>query len=136
VKGRIEMINQLAPIHWFLILLLSVLAIGCLVLVIRLFNVELPIDRRNQLERSLKIGGLTVLFSIIGFLIIGVFIWAETGVSKSIVIALPMLCLVPFVFALSVLGTYIQFFWYTKLSKFKDDTIRKQVEKLESPNQK
>jgi len=73
--------------------------------------------------------------SFIVILIIGVFIWAETGVFESMILAYPALCLVPFVFAITALGTYVQFFWYARLSKYRDDLIQRQIERLESHDQ-
>lgn len=123
-------------VHWLLILLLGILALGCLVSAIRLFNVKYPIERKEQFRRSLRIGGLAAIFSFIVVLIIGVYIWAETGVLKSMILAFPGLCLVPFIFAISALGTYVQFFWYARLSKYRDDLIQRQIERLESHDQK
>jgi Na+/H+ antiporter NhaC len=114
---------------------LGLLALGCLVLAIRQFTVVYPIERSNQLRRSLKIAGLISIMSFIVILIIGVFIWAETGVFESMILAYPALCLVPFVFAITTLGTYVQFFWYARLSKYRDDLIQGQIERLESHDQ-
>lgn len=124
-----------AFIHWLLIFFLGLLALGCLVLAIRQFNVVYPIERNNQLRRSLRIASLITIMSLIVILIIGVFIWAETGVFESMILAIPALCLVPFVFAIAALGTYVQFFWYGRLSKCKDDLIQRQIERLESNDQ-
>lgn len=128
------MIN-FAFIHWLLMCFLGLLALGCLVLAIRQFTVVYPIERSNQLRRSLKIAGLISIMSLIVILIIGVFIWAETGVFESMILAYPALCLVPFVFAITALGTYAQFFWYARLSKYRDDLIQRQIERLESHDQ-
>ncbi len=126
---------KLTFVHWLLLLFLGALALGCLVLAIRQFTVVYPIDRRNQLRRSLKIAGLLAILNFIVVLIAGVFIWAETGVFKSIILAFPGLCLVPFLFVISAVGTYVQFFWYERLSKYRDDLIQKQVERFESHEQ-
>jgi hypothetical protein len=128
------MIN-FAFIHWLLMFFLGLLALGCLVLAIRQFTVVYPIERSNQLRRSLIIAGLISIMSLIVILIIGVFIWAETGVFESMILAFPALCLVPFVFAITALGTYVQFFWYARLSKYRDDLIQRQIERLESHDQ-
>ena len=122
-------------IHWILMVFLGLLALGCLVLAIRQFTVVYPIDKSNQLRRSLKIAGSISIMSFIVILIIGVFIWAETGVFESMILAYPALCLVPFVFAITALGTYVQFFWYARLSKYRDDLIQNQIERLESHEQ-
>jgi len=124
-----------AFVHWLLILFLGILTLGCLVLAIRQFTVVYPIERSNQLRRSLKIAGLISIMSFIVILIIGVFIWAETGVFESMILAYPALCLVPFVFAISALGIYVQFFWYERLSKYRDDLIQRQIERFESHDQ-
>ncbi len=124
-----------AFIHWLLMLFLGLLALGCLVLAIRQFTVVYPIKRSNQIRWSLKIAGLISIMSFIVILIIGVFIWAETGVFESMILAYPALCLVPFVFAITALGTYVQFFWYARLSKYRDDLIQGQIERLESHDQ-
>jgi hypothetical protein len=122
-------------VHWLLLILLGILALSCLILAIRLFNVEYPIEKRDQYRRSLKIGGLAAICFFIVVLIVGIFIWAETGVMKSIVLAFPILCMVPPIIAISVLGAYIQFFWYERLSEYRDDLIKKQIERFESNNQ-
>lgn len=124
-----------AFIHWLLMFSLGLLALGCLVLAIRQYTVVYPIERNNQLRRSLKIAGLITIMTLIVILIIGVFIWAETGVFESMILAYPALCLVPFVFAITALGTYVQFFWYARLSKYRDDLIQRQIERLESNDQ-
>ena len=87
-----------ALIHWLLMFFLGLPALGCLVLAIRLFTVVYPIERNNQLRRSLIIAGLISIMSFIVILIVGVFIWAETGVFESMILAYPALCLVPFIF--------------------------------------
>ena len=123
-------------IHWFLVFFLGLLAFGCLVLAVRQFTVVYPIDRSNQLRRSLKIAGLISIMSLIVIFITGVFIWGETGIFESIfLVFIPALCLVPFVFVISAIGTYVQFFWYARITEFKDDLIQKQVERLESQDQ-
>jgi hypothetical protein len=122
-------------VHWLLFLFLGILALGSLVLAIRLFKVEYPIERRDQFRRSLKIGGLAAFFSFIVVLIIGTIVWAETGVMKSMVLASPILCLIPFVFAISAIGTYVQFFWYEKLNKYREGILQRQIERFESHNQ-
>lgn len=122
-------------IHWLLMFFLGLLALGCLVLAIRQFSVVYPIERHNQLRRSLKIAGVISIMSLIVILMIGVFIWAETGVFESMILAYPALCLVPFVFAVTAVGTYVQFFWYARLSKYRDDLIQKQIERLEPNDQ-
>ena len=123
-------------IHWLLVFFLGLLALGCLVLAVRQFTVVYPIDRRNQLRRSLKIAGLISIMSLIVILITGVFIWGETGIFEGIFLAfIPALCLVPFVFVISAIGTYVQFFWYARITEFKDDLIQKQVERIESQDQ-
>lgn len=126
---------ELTSVHWLLLLLLGALALGCLVLAIRQFTVVYPIDRRNQLRRSLIISGLLAILNFIMVLIAGVFIWAETGVFKSIILAFPGLCLVPFLVVFSVVGTYVQFFWYERLSKYRDGLIQRQIEQFESHGQ-
>lgn len=123
-------------IHWLLMFFLGLLALGCLILAIRQFTVVYPIDRRNQLRRSLKIAGLAAIFSFIVVLIVGVFIWAETGVFESVILVYPAFCLIPFIFAISAVGTYVQFFWYARLSKYRDDLIQRQIERLESQERK
>lgn len=124
-----------AFIHWLLIFFLGLLALGCLVLAIRQFTVVYPIERSNQLQRSLKIAGLISTMSFIAILIVGVFVWAETGIFESMILTYPALCLVPFVFAISALGTYVQFFWYERLSKYRDNLIQRQIERFESHGQ-
>ena len=123
-------------IHWLLVFFLGLLALGCLVLAVRQFTVVYPIDRSNQLRRSLKIAGLISIMSLIVIFITGVFIWGETGIFESIfLVFIPALCLVPFVFVISAIGTYVQFFWYARITEFKDDLIQKQVERIESQDQ-
>jgi ABC-type spermidine/putrescine transport system permease subunit I len=119
-------------IHWLLIFSSGILALVCLFIAIKLFNVEYPITKRNQFIRSLKIGCLVAIFSLIVVFVIGIFIWAETGVFRSLVLALPILCFIPLIVIISVVGTYIQFFWYGRLSKYKDDLAKKQIEIYES----
>jgi hypothetical protein len=123
-------------IQWLLLILLGLLGLGCLILAIRLFIVNYPITKKDQFRRSLKIGGLSTIIYCIVVLIMGIFIWAETGVFKSIVLALPVLCLLPLIVIITVLGTYIQFYWYGRLSKYKDELIRKQIEKYELHDQR
>lgn len=125
---------QFTFLHLLLIILLGLLALGCLIIAIRQFTVVYPIERSNQLRRSLKIAGLISIMSLIMILILGVFIWAETGVFASMILAYPALCLVPFVFAISALGTYVQFFWYAKLHKYKEDITKRQIERFDSHN--
>jgi hypothetical protein len=120
------MIYQLDLIHWLLITLCVILASVCLILAIKQFTVKFPISRRSQIIRSLWIGGLTVLMAILVLIITGVLIWARTGIIKSMVLVFPMLSIVPFVFLLTVIGTYIQFSWYEKLSRLKEDLIKRQ----------
>lgn len=123
-------------IHWLLVFFLGLLALGCLVLAVRQFTVVYPIDRSNQLRRSLKIAIWAVLFSLIMILVVGVFVWAETGIFEGVfLVFIPALCLVPFVFVISAIGTYVQFFWYARITEFKDDLIQKQVERIESQDQ-
>jgi len=98
----------------------------------KLFNIKYPITKRDQFIRSLKIGGLLAIFSLIVVFVIGIFIWAETGVFKSIVLALPILCIIPLIVVIGIVGTYVQFFWYGRLSKYKDDLTKKQIEIYES----
>ncbi|MEN4013945.1 MAG: hypothetical protein ROW48_18090 [Bellilinea sp.] len=124
-----------ALIQWLLIFFLGLLALGCLVLAIKQFTVVYPIERSNQLRRSLRIAGLISIMSFIVILIVGVFIWAETGVLESMTLAYPALCLVPFVFVISALGTYVQFFWYARLSKYRDELIQRQIERFTSHQQ-
>ncbi len=127
--------TRFTAVHWLLIFLLGILAVGCLVLAMRLFKVDYPIERKDQLQRSLKIGGVSVVCSFIVILIAGVFIWAETGVIQGMVLAFPALCMIPFVFAISALGTYVQFFWYEKLSNYQERIIKRQIERFESHDQ-
>ncbi len=127
--------NGFTTVHWILISFLGILALGCLVLAMRLFTVEYPIERGDQLHRSLKIGGVSAIFSFIVVLIAGVFIWAKTGVLKGMVLALPALCLIPFIFAISTLGTYVQFFWYKKLFNYRESIIQRQIDRIESHDQ-
>jgi hypothetical protein len=123
-------------IHWLLVFFLGLLALGCLVLAVRQFTVVYPIDRSNQLRRSLKIAIWAVLFSLIMILVVGVFVWVETGIFEGVfLVFIPALCLVPFVFVISAIGTYVQFFWYARITEFKDDLIQKQIERLESQDQ-
>ena len=123
-------------IHWLLVFFLGLLALGCLVLAVRQFTVVYPIDRSNQLRRSLKIAIWAVLFSLIMILVVGVFVWAETGIFEGVfLVFIPALCLVPFVFVISAIGTYVQFFWYARITEFKDDLIQKQIERIESQDQ-
>ena len=119
-------------IHWILIFCSGILALVCLFIAMKLFNIKYPITKRDQFIRSLKIGGLLAIFSLIVVFVIGIFIWAETGVFKSIVLALPILCIIPLIVVIGIVGTYVQFFWYGRLSKYKDDLTKKQIEIYES----
>ena len=74
---------NLTFIHWLMLFFLGLLAIGCIVLAIRQFTVVYPVESSNQLRRSLKIAGLISTMSFLVMLIVGVFIWAETGVFES-----------------------------------------------------
>jgi nitrogen fixation-related uncharacterized protein len=119
-------------IQWILIFGSGILALVCLFIAMKLFNIKYPITRQDQFNRSLKIGGLLAIFSLTIVFVIGIFIWAETGVFKSIVLALPILCVIPLIVVIGIVGTYVQFFWYGKLSKYKDDLTKKQIELYES----
>jgi hypothetical protein len=119
-------------IHWLLFFCSGVLVLVCLYFAMKLFNIEYPISKKDQFIRSLKIGGLLAIFTLSVVFVIGIFIWAETGVFKSIVLAFPMLCFVPLIVIMGIVGTYIRFFWYGRLSKYKDDLIKKQIEIYES----
>ena len=121
-------------IHWILIFCSGILALVCLLIAMKLFNIKYPITKRDQFIRSLKIGGLLAIFSLIVVFVIGIFIWAETGVFKSIVLALPILCVIPLIVVIGIVGTYIQFFWYGRLSKYKDDLTKRQIDIYESHN--
>ena len=122
-------------IHWILIFCSGILALVCLFIAMKLFNIKYPITKRDQFIRSLKIGGLLAIFSLIVVFVIGIFIWAETGVFKSIVLALPILCIIPLIVVIGIVGTYVQFFWYGRLSKYKDELSKKQIEIYESHDQ-
>lgn len=119
-------------IHGILIFGSGILALVCLFIAIKLFNIKYTITKREQFIRSLKIGGLLAIFSLIVGFVIGIFIWAETGVFKSIILALPILCFIPLIVVIGIAGTYVQFFWYGRLSKYKDDLTKKQIEIYES----
>ncbi len=121
-------------IHWILIFCSGILALVCLLIAMKLFNIKYPITKRDQFIRSLKIGGLLAIFSLIVVFVIGIFIWAETGVFKSIVLALPILCVIPLIVVIGIVGTYVQFHWYGRLSKYKDDLTKKQIKIYESHN--
>ena len=121
--------------HWIILFCLVILASVCILKAIRLFSVEYPITKREQFIRSVKTGGFLAAFMIIVVFIVGILIWAETGVFKSIVLSFPMLCIIPLIVIMGIVGTYIQFFWYGRLSKYKDDLISRQVEKYESDDQ-
>lgn len=121
-----------AFMHWLLIIILGLVALGCLVLAIRQFTVMYPIEKNDQLRRSLVIAGLISIMFLIVLVILGVFIWAETGVFESMVLVYPALCVVPFLFVISALGTYVQFFWYARLYKYRSDLIQRQIDRLES----
>jgi hypothetical protein len=119
-------------IHWLLFFCSGVFVLVCLYFAMKLFNIEYPISKKDQFIRSLKIGGLLAIFTLSVVFVIGIFIWAETGVFKSIALAFPMLCFVPLIVIMGIVGTYIRFFWYGRLSKYKDDLIKKQIEIYES----
>lgn len=124
-------------VHWLPILCLGVLALGCLILAIRQFvTVKYPLLRGEQTKRSLIVAGwLSVSFFFIVALS-GIFVWADTDNFRSVVLVSPILCMAPFVFGISALGTYVQYFWYARLSKNRDDLIQRQVDRFESHDQK
>ena len=66
-------------IHWILIFGSGILALACLFIAMKLFNIKYPITKRDQFNRSLKIGGLLAIFSLIVVFVIGIFIWAVPG---------------------------------------------------------
>ena len=122
----VEMISQFSFIHWFLILFFGIAGLTCLIFAVRQFiSVEYPLQRSDQTRRSLIVAGWSsvTFFFIVG--LAGVLVWAETGIFRSMVLVFPILCLVPFVFAISAFGTYVQFIWYSKLYKYRDETIKK-----------
>jgi hypothetical protein len=129
-------VKEFTVIHGLLIGLLGLLALGCLILAIRQFRVIYPIKRNDQIIRSVKIAGFSTLFSIIMILITGVLIWAKTGIFQSIVLAIPMLFIVPFVSVISAIGSFVQFSWYAKVVKYRDNLIQQQIDhgKLEPPD--
>jgi hypothetical protein len=127
------MISQFSFIHWFLILIFGIAGLIFLVFAIRQFvSVKLPLQRNDQTRRSLIIAGWTSVSWFFIAAIAGVFLWAETGILKSMVLFFPIfLCLAPFLFATVAFGTFIQFIWYAKLYKYRDDTIKKIVERYD-----
>jgi cytochrome bd-type quinol oxidase subunit 2 len=123
---------KLTLLQWSSLIFFGLLGLVCLLLAIKLFIVEYPITKEDQFRRSLKIGGLSGILYCIVVIITGIIIWSETGVFKSMVLALPILCLLPLIVILIVGGSYVQFWWYARLSKYKDEIIRKQVEKYQT----
>lgn len=123
-------------LHWLLISFLGILALGCLIAAIKQFvTVKYPLQRSDQTRRALIVAGLSSISFFFIVLLSGVIVWADTGHFRSVVLVFPILCMAPFIFAISGLGTYVQFFWYERLSKYKEDLIKKQIERFESHNQ-
>jgi hypothetical protein len=127
------MTYQLSFIHWFLILIFSLAFLTCLLLGIRqFFSKKVPIDANDRIRRSLIVAGWSSLSFFFAVTIIGVLIWADTGIFKSLFLASPILCLAPFLFLLVAFGAYIKDIWYTKLDRYTEDIVKRQIERFES----
>jgi hypothetical protein len=127
------MTYQLSLIHWFLILIFSLAFLTCLYFGIRqFFSKKVPDDANDRIRRSLIVAGWSSLSFFFAAAIIGVLIWADTGIYKSLFLASPILCLSPFLFLLVAFGAYIKDIWYTKLDKYTEDIVKRQIERFES----
>lgn len=130
------MTYQLSFIHWFLILILGLAFLTCLLFGIRqFFSKKVPVDANDRIRRSLIVAGWSSLSFFFVVAIIGVLIWADTGIFMSLFLASPILCLAPFFFLLVAFGAYIKDIWYTKLDKYKEDIIKRQIERFESQDE-
>lgn len=130
------MTYQLSFNHWFLIFILGLAILTCLLFGIRqFFSKKVPVDANDRIRRSLIVAGWSSLSFFFVVAIIGVLIWADTGIFKSMFLALPILCLAPFLFLLVAFGAYIKDIWYTKLDKYTEGMVNRQIERLESHDQ-
>lgn len=126
------MISRFSFIHWALILIFGIAGLIFLVFAIRQFiSVKFPLQRSDQTRRSLIVAGWSSVSFFFLVALIGVLVWADTGIIKSMVLVFPIICLAPFVFVISASGTYIQFIWYAKLYKYREDTMKKQNERFD-----
>jgi len=124
------MIGQISFIHMFLILIIGISGLIFLILAIRQFvSINFPIQRNDQIRRSIIIAGYSsiIFFFVVAFA--GILVWINTGNYRSTVLVFPILCFAPFMFIISALGTYIQFYWYEKLYMKREDMIKKQADK-------
>jgi hypothetical protein len=130
------MTYQISFIQWFLILIFSLALLICLLFGIRqFFSKKVPVDVNDRIRRSLIVAGWSSLSFFFAVSIIGVLIWADTGIFKSLLLASPILCLAPFLFLLVAFGAYIKDIWYTKLDKYTEGIVKRQIERFESHDQ-
>jgi len=113
-------------IQYAIIAILIIIALICLLFVARVFKSRnFPIIYPANIQQSFIIGGLTSCFGLVIILTFGVNLWIQTGMVKSILGAAPLLCIVPFLFIISSVGSFIQIFYVNRMAGFRDSLIMK-----------
>lgn len=114
---------------YILLGILGVLSIGCMVCVGRLFRSKyFPMTFPKSLYHSLLIGGLSSIFLFSLIMAFGIWLWIQSGVAKSLLGAAPLLCLVPIIFSVVFIGSYIQILYVNKLSEIQKSLINQAIE--------
>jgi len=90
------------------------------------FSKKAPVDANDRIRRSLIVAGWSSLSFFFAVAIMGVLIWVDTGIFKSLFLASPILCLAPFLFLLVAFGAYIKDILYKKLDKYTEDLVKRQ----------
>lgn len=114
--------------------ILAIVALTCLFLIAKSFRSRnFPLTYPKNIYQPLMVGGLSSGFGLSLIIAFGVSLWIQTGKLKSIFGAAPLLCILPFLFIITTLGSYLQIFYINKISDIRGNLVDRAIQEKKHP---
>lgn len=122
-------------VPYILLVILGVLSIVSLVAVGWSFRSRnFPVTFPKSLYLSLLVGGLSSIFLFSLIIAFGICLWIQSGMVKSILGVTPLMCLLPIIFSVVFLGSFIQITYVNKLSEVNESLINLAIKEKKGKN--